>query len=335
MRIFLTVVVCLFILACENRPFITEDSYIVRSSIRKAKGYDDSSATPNYKNFVYNGNISWSGNHIYAKLIPANYFDNTTANSTLNGNGFGVAPTAPCQLVDPLNVVGTGSGCTSHGYKNVFEVPAEYETMATLSTGEDAQNIGYIDFFGVKPGTYDLVAFVDAETELECRDLPDAICTCTRATGCSPEDYKQYEIYKANDPSSITYNPSLCHCNQLVSADGKPQPSNGDVFYVIDNIVVSEENKTKIKELNLDHEGDSALTNSGGTSSDGDLWNEWRCIYNRADLTGYFLHNYQFEDCASSPPYYYFLPGSTDCSTGGELKDCGTMMDYGLDYGKY
>lgn len=319
-------------IGCAQKLISSEDSYTVRMSVKKAKANYDNGVTIDTKIYVYNGNTSWSGVTLYAKLIPADYFDNTSVNPTSNTNGFGLSASATCVVADPLN---PGGSCSANGYKSVFEVPGEYNASAGLSTGEEAQTIGYVDFFGVKTGVYDLVAFVDTETQLECKTTPDEICTCTRATGCSPEDYAQYEIYKANDPTSPTYNPSLCHCKKLFSTSGSPAPSNGDVFYIVDNLDVNEANKTRIQELILQHDSDAALVNTGGGNGDGDIWDEWRCIYHDSALPGFSLHNYTFpKDTGNSN---YCLPNTSPCPGGsnGTVTACGTMMDWGFDYNTY
>jgi len=321
-----------FIFSCSNNFTIPEETFILRMTVKRSMGSFDNGISLNQKMYVSNGNQSWAGKTLYVKLVAADYVDNVSVNPVTNINGFNRLTDAPCKTRDPIYADPTvpANKCGTASIKNVFDLPPVYEASGGIGSGDGAMTVGYVDLQGVKEGVYDLAVFVDLETSLECQNLQS--CTCTRATGCSADDFALFDKYNKNDPSKPGYNAAMCHCKSLKSTNGRPSMSNGDVFYAVDNLVIDNAHKSKLKEIILQHDSDGSLTNTGFGLGDQDAWDEWRCIYHNSKLPGFNLHNYTFpKDLGNSA---YCLPGTTLCpgSNDGSVTTCGTMMDFGLDY---
>ncbi len=310
--------------ACTNREVLFEDNFIMRLTVKRGPGKYET--TNNLNVYVNRQSISWANRVIYARLVDSTTFDNTTAVPTLcsESNPFPFQSqndfcyknsSATYTRSDPLN--------PSLGIvPNIFTQKPIHSAFAPLGTGESSQTIALLDFYGVKEGVYDLIAWADIETSVE---VDNNICTCTRTAGCSPEDY---EIYQANKAGGL--------CNTLQDISGQPMPSNGDVFYAIDNIVVKSETESRLTQLSLKNDGDILLHNLGEGQGDQDVWDEWRCIYHISAMTGFSLHDYTFPKDPDPDPNKskYCLPNSA-CLTAGTKTNCGTMMDFGTDYDPY
>jgi len=307
-------VTIVFSSSCSVSDVFYEKNFNMRFSIKRAMSEKDN----NLKIYTHKESVNWVSKYVYIRLVKANFFDNSQGVNPSNEiNGFNTLTDASDKVIDPLN---TGVAT------NILDVPILKESIAILGTGKASQTIAYVDFYGIEEGTYDVFAFVDTETRLDV-DSTTKICTCTRSTGCNANDYTLYEKEKESGG-----------CTSLNQATGQPMPSNGDLFYVIDNIVVSSSTKDRLMELSLRQDTDTPLAYAGTETGDGDAWDEWKCIYHYSSLAGFNLHNYTFPSNQGYGDNQYCLPGTTDCGQGTEdgtnssYKQCGTLMDYGLDY---
>ena len=309
---------------CSVPEVSFQDSFTLRVSVKRAVGSIE--AEQNFNIYTHRKSIPWQKKLLHAKLVRSDVYDNTRAVDSFcklvnpdvfqSPNDFCYKNDSATQVKDPLN---PGKA------DNVFTLPAIYQSVVPLGTGESSQTIGLFDFQGVKEGVYDLVAFADTEVNVEVNTSTQT-CTCMRAGGCSPSDFDIFLEKKATE-----------QCTKLADVTGMIMPSNGDTFYVIDNVVVNSETEGRLKSLVLNLDSDTVLVNTKGGLGDQDVWDEWRCIYHIPLFTGYNDHLYTFPRYAVDQEYC--LPGSTGCSsgaaTGGSRKPCGTLMDYNTDYNNY
>lgn len=358
----INITVILFFLAvvmsCANHEVLFETGYDLRISVKRAIGVYDGT---DFNKYVSKDSVNWAGKGIYASLVQANIFDSS------------IAPPASCDLyatgaqnqfcverfsesnrvIDPVytglsiakDQLPSGSYCyDSKGLGicenvSIFDLPAIYKSHARVGTGTASQTIGYLDFYGVEPGIYDLVVFVDTETGYH---YENGSCTCTRATGCSAEDYTGLD--NAATLAKIADNNDPGECQKFIQNTEDFRPSNGDNVYVVDNIDVKKErvDDRKLSGLSLRHDADISLYLDGKGPGDGDVWDEYRCLYHLPQFIGYTMHSYTFpeydDDGSAEASDLYCNPGTVDCGLVGEdnssteKKSCGTLIDIGLDY---
>ena len=282
--------VIIIVTNCTPNEVLFSKTYTVRLQIKRAlSNYENNSNI-----YVSKESQNWIGKKVYVRLIAANQFDSPLQKAATAQNGFGFSTTGQV-ISDPLN-----SGASS----NIFDVPALYEAVGLLGTGTASQTIGLVDFIGVEAGRYDLVAFVDTETRLSVEADTSKNCSCTRATGCDKSEYDEY-LTKVG----------LAECSVLNSVTSNPAPSNGDLFYILDNIEIGDNTVTKIKELSLRHDSEPLLLVGGKGNGDQDGWDEWRCIYHISNMLGFGLHNYKFPQNATTSSDKYCLPGTVNCGS--------------------
>lgn len=239
---------------------------------------------------VQDRSVDWSEGVLYGFLLPADVYDAPDAGEkkeNLGINEYGYAFENAQKVANPFDVTQNAwlqatppdpADPASLEYETIFrfirEAPFVFTTL--MSPVVDESPVAVMDFQGVEEGIYDLLLWADVTTE-PVEDA-DGNFYSSRGTGCLPEDGEECQTREEH----------------------LFLPSNGDVVYIVDNVLVDEDHAEKNGSfffpgvdtyLSIYYPDNSPSPNpcagtSNTASGDLDYWDEWVCLTGRYDLSG-------------------------------------------------